>query len=275
MKLTKLCIILLAILPPSNLVALDIKTSFDTSYYEKYNTETKQLSESSYAKNIDFFIDSGRLSADGVYYTLSGVLEVNLSQEALKEYDLQTVVIEIDNNHYKAKPSFKKLFFTASGKKGSFGYSSSREIILVYVPYLDRIKVLGSISQGQYIEESSYKTYSIDAKREAKKEVLIKTLKLLGCQNPRECDVKSNRDGDNYFYKNDKLIGVTQNFGDEKILTRQTPQGRKKLATIKIYRNKIIMEDRRGDILLSSKGSKKIKIALKELNYNIGLEVSN
>ncbi|MEA1973159.1 MAG: hypothetical protein U9N34_07700 [Candidatus Cloacimonadota bacterium] len=101
------------------------------------------------------------------------------SQKVLKTYDLETVVIQIDGTYYKAKPSFKKLFFTASGKKSGFGYSAGKELILVYVPYGHKIQVLGVITQGQFIQENEYTEYNIGAKKEAKKQVLHKTLELV------------------------------------------------------------------------------------------------
>lgn len=109
--------LLIAGISLSNLLALNIKLNCGTSYYEKYNPDTKLLSNSPYSQTTNFFIDSGRLSADGICYTLSGALEVELTQEVLKEYDLQTVVIKIDNNLYKTKPSFKKLFLQPVGKR--------------------------------------------------------------------------------------------------------------------------------------------------------------
>lgn len=138
------------------------------------------------------------------------------------------------------------------------------------------IQVLGIISQGQFIEESRRRDYNINVFKEAKKEVLLKTLKLLGCQNLGECDVKSGRDGDNFFCKNGKLIGIMQNFGSQKVLIQKSSKKDKKLATIQMSKGgKILMSDSKGDIIYNFNGSKKIKIRLEALGYTLGLEISN
>lgn len=255
---------------------INIKVWYDTSYYEKYNPDTKSINELEHISwRSNFFIDSWRMSADGIFYTLWNTQEIQLSQKALREYDLEEVVIEVDGQYYKAQPSFKKMNFTASWKKWSFWYTASKEIILVYVPYNDKIQVIWIISQGQFIEENSYKEYDIWVKKDAKKQVLYKTFDMLWCYNLNNCNVKSDRNGNNYFYENWKLIGIMENFWNEKILIKKQWNNRKHIATIKIYGNKILMEDTKWNIVFKTNGSKKIKINLDSLDYEIGLQVSN
>jgi len=249
---------------------------YRTSYYDKYNSDTPSINKlDSISSRSNFFIDDWRLSADGIYYTLGNVQDIQLSKKALKEYDLKTVVIEVNDQDYKAKPSFKKLYFTASWKKWWFWYTAGKEIILVYVSYDDKIQVIWSISQGQFIEENEYKEYNIWVEKEDKRQILYKIFSMLGYNNIKNCDVKSDRDGNNYFYENWKLIGVMKNFWSEKIIIKKQWNDRQHIATIKKYGNKILMTDREWNIIYSSNGSKKIKIDLKALDYRIGLKVSN
>ena len=207
-----------------------VNASYDATYYEKYNPNVKWLSDTPYAKHTNFSIQSGKLSADGIVYSLNSVSDVKLNQKILKEYDLQAVVIKIGSKYYKATPSFKKLIFVKSGKKSIFRYTLTKKLILVYVPYADKIQVIGVISQDQFIKENSFKEYDLNINREIKKQILLKIFNLLGYKQLKDCDVKSNKDGNNYFYKNSKLIGMLENFGNEKMLIQTSNNGRKHIA---------------------------------------------
>ncbi len=255
---------------------IDIKVWYDANYYEKYNPDTKSIDDIDHiSSRNNFFIDSWRMSADGIFYTLWNTQDIQLSQKALREYDLEKVVIEVDDHYYKAQPSFKRMNFIASWKKWGFWYTAAKEIILVYVPYNNKIQVIWSISQGQFIEEHDYKEYDIWAEKDAKKQVLYKTLDMLWCDNINNCNVKSDRGGNNYFYENWRLIGFMENFWNEKILIKKHWNNKKHIATIKMYGNKILMKDIRWNILFRTNGSKKIIIDLDSLDYEIGLKVSN
>ena len=78
--------------------------SYDATYYEKYNPNVKWLSDTPYAKHINFSIQSGKLIADGIVSMLNDVSDIHLNQKILKEYDLQAVVIKIGGKYYKATP---------------------------------------------------------------------------------------------------------------------------------------------------------------------------
>lgn len=248
--------------------------AYYASYYEKYNPTVKQLSNTPYARHINFFIQSGKLRADGIVYTLSGASDINLDQKTLKEHGLQTVIIKIGNRYYKATPSFKKLLFIKKGKKGIFRYTVGKELILVYVPYADKMQVIGVISQGQFIQENRYKKYDLNINKEIKKQILLKIFNMLGCKQLRDCNVKSDKDGNNYFYKDNKLIGMLENFGNEKILIQKRGDDEKHIATIKKYGNKILMEDVNGNIIYQSDNSKNIDIPLKTLGYEMELKIN-
>lgn len=249
--------------------------AYGADYYEKYNPAVQQLSNSSYAKHAKFFIQNGVLKADGRVYRLRKASDVKFDLKQLKEYDLQTVAIKINKKYYKAKPFFKKLIFVKRGKKGIFGYTIGKELILVYIPYGDKIKVLGVISQGEFFQENSYKVYDLNRNRTIKKQILFKILTILGCKELKSCSVKNDKDANIYFYKGNRLLGLLQNYGDEKILIQNNGANKKHIATIKAYKNKSLMEDLQGNILYQSKDTKIINIRLKTLDYVIGLEIEN
>lgn len=247
--------------------------AYGADYYEKYNPAVQQLSNSYFAKHINFFIQNGALKADGRVYRLRKASDVNLDLKQLKAFDLQTVAIKINSRYYKSKPSFKKLVFVKRGKKGIFGYTIGRELILVYIPYGDKIKVLGVILQGEFFQENNYKVYDLNRNRTIKKQILFKILTMLGCKELKSCSVKSDKDANIYFYKGNKLLGLLQNYGDEKILIQNNGANKKHIATIKAYENKIFMEDLQGNILYQSKNTKTINIRLKTLDYVIEFEL--
>ena len=262
-----ICIAILLIFPAH------INASYDTNYYERYNPAIKQLSTTPYAKHINFLIKSGKLKADGVVYTLICASDISFNQKILEKYDLQTVVIRIGDKYYKTKPLFKRLFFVKRGKKGIFRYILSKELILVYVPYADKIQVIGVISQGQFIRENRIKEYDLNISKEIKEQILSEIFNLLGCRRLKSCHIKGNIDSNSYFYKGNKLIGVMENFGKEKVLIRIKDDNKKHIATIKEYEDKVLMEDMQGNILYESDYSKKIDIKLHALDYEILLKI--
>jgi len=260
----------------ASFINIHITKWYSSHYYEKYNSNTPSINKlNSMSSRSNFFIDAWRLSADGIYYTLGNTQDIELSQKDLRDYDLQTVVITVNSQNYKAKPSFKKLYFTVSWNKWWFWYTVGKEITLVYVPYGNRIKVIWSISQGQFIEENKHKEYNIWVEKEAKRQILYKIFSMLWTNNLSNCNVKSDRKGNNYFYENWRLIGIMENFWSEKIIIKKQWNDRQQIATIKKYDNKLLMTDRNWNIIYSSNGSKKIEIDLDALDYKIGLKVSN
>lgn len=251
-----------------------INTSYNSSYYEKYNPAIGQLLNTPYAKHINFHIQSGKLKADSIVYKLSSASDIKLNQKTLEEYDLKTVIIRIGNKLYKSKPSFKKLVFVKKGRKGMFRYSIVKDLTLVYVPYADKMQVIGVISQGQFIRENKYKEYDLNVNKEVKEQILRESLSLLGCRHFKKCDIKSDNEGNYHFYKGYKLIGVMENFGNEKILIQEKDNQKKHIATVRKYGNRILMEDSMGNILYENDGSKRLKILIKSLNYKIELSIS-
>ena len=241
---------------------------YDTSYYEKYDPNIKYISNS---KHKNLFIQDGRLKADGIVYRLKSASDIKLDKKTLKKFDLESVVIKIDGNYYKAMPSFKKLNFIKRGKKGIFRYTLTKKLILVYIPYRDKIQVIGVISQGEFIKENTLKEYDLDVKKEIKKKILSKILNLLGCR--KNCNIKSDKSGNNYFYKNNKLIGILENFGNQKILIQKSGNSKKHIANIIKYQDKILLEDIDGNILYESGFSKILKIRLDSLGYEILLKI--
>ena len=246
---------------------------YNATYYEKYNPNVKWLLDTPYAKHISFLIQSGQLRADGTVYTLNNASDINLNQKILKEYDLQAVVIKIGSKYYKATPSFKKLIFVKSGKKGIFRYILTKKLILVYEPYLDKMQVIGVISQGQFIKENCFNEYDLAINKEIKKRILLKIFKFLGCKAFKDCNVKSDKNSNDYFYKDNKLIGILENFGNKKMLMQINNNDKKHTATIIKYNDNILMEDMRGNILYESDNSKKINIKLNALDYEIELKI--
>ena len=249
--------------------------SYATDYYEKYNPKVPKLANTPLAQHRPFIIQSGQLYADGGVFTLQKAADIQLTPKALKAYDLETVIIQIGGKPYKATPQFKKLTFMQKGQKGVFGYTLGRELTLVYVPYQDKIRVLGVISQGQYIQENRYQTYDINVAHTAKKQVFKQMLKLLGCHQVEDCQVKSDSAGNSYFYLHGQLMAVLQDFGPEKILIQKRRDGERRLATLRQYGQKILLEDQAGHILYKSLGQQTLDIRLEALNYRMRLKITN
>lgn len=219
--ISALSAVLLLTSEPAHAWWINFHINYGTNYYERYNPYLKNLENVEALKpTVRFNIYGGLLKWDGITYRLSKVEEI-FSKNLLKEYDLETVVVKINGKEYKAKPHFKKLIFTQHWKKWGFWYTVWKELILVYIPYKDRIKIIWTISQWQFIEENTYKEYDISVKNEVRKKVLLKIFALLWCRDFKNCSVKSNISWNNYFYNNWKLIGVLQNLWNEKILTRK------------------------------------------------------
>ena len=135
------------------------------------------------------------------------------------------------------------------------------------------MQVIGVISQGEFIKENAFQEYDLNINKKIKKQILLKIFNLLGYKQLKDCDVKSNKDGNNYFYKNSKLIGMLENFGNEKMLIQTSNNEKKHIATIRKYGNKILMEDIQGNVLYESDFSKEIDIKLNALDYEILIKI--
>ena len=249
---------------------------YDTNYYEKYNPNTPSIHNiDSISSRSKFFIGWWKLKADGIVYDLVNAKDIELSQKRLKEYDLETIIVNINGRHYKAHPSFKELSFEKNWKKWIFWYTVWKRIILVYVPYRDKIKVIWQISQGQFIEENKHREYTVWVENEAKRQIAHKIFSLLWVNNLNNCNIKSDNQSNNYFYKDWKLIGIVKNFWSEKMVIKKQWSSEKHIATIKIYNKQIIMIDRNWNIIFESNWDKNLKINLETLWYEMLLKIHN
>lgn len=257
--------------------SIDYDTKYDTDYYEKYNPDVDNLKEIDYLNlKKNFFIDDGRLSADWIFFQLLKAQDVKLSKDELNKYDLEKIAVKINDKFYKTQPEFKKLIFQSAWEKSWFDYIFWKEMILVYVPYQNKIIVLWTILQGQYIEENEKKEYNVSCFLESKKELLKQCLNVLNLDDFKKVDIKTDRDKNNYFYKNWKLVWILENFWNEKILIKVEQNKKIKIANIKMWNDgKIIMISESWEILYRTDWSKKIKIDLETLDYGLWLQINN
>lgn len=249
-----------------------VKIKYNAEYYEKYNDKTPNL-ETSHFQSTKFNVNSGILHADGNKLVLVDSENTHLSQDALKEFDLQQVVVQIDWKYYKAKPSFKTLYFQKSWNKHGFGYQVWKKITLVYVPYDGKIVLFGSISAGQYIEENDKKIYNISSFETNKKQILNRTLQLLWAKNVRWRDIQADGNHNNYFYHNWRFVWVLQNFGNEKVLIRWKGANSTIVAKLLILNWNFLMTSPSWKVLYQAHWSN-VWISLDTLDYYLDLNLS-
>lgn len=251
-----------------------VKVNYDADYYQKYNDNLPRLENSNLQSWTKFSVSSGRLYADWVELVLTDSEDEYFSAEALKEFDLEELAVNVDWKHYKAKPMFKSLYFQRSWTKHGLGYKIWRKISIVYVPYNWRILVLWSVSQGQYIEENKKKEYFISSFESNKKQVLNRVLQLLWWSNTKGRDIQADANHNNYFYHNWNLRWVLQNFWNEKILIRWTWASGTVVAKLMVSNWNFLLMSPSWKVLYQAQWSN-IWISLETLDYYIDLNLNN
>ncbi len=248
--------------------ATDGDNHYDTDYYERYNPKVKDLENTKLKGINNLNVSWWVLYANWQKLSLVEASSVSENKNFLKEYDLDEVVIRINWTPFKAKPKFLKLKFQASGRKWIVGYEIGKTITLVYVSYLDKIKVLGTIDNyAWYIEEDKPREYEIPS---VKKILYKKILSLLKCNS--DCYIKKDSSWNIYFYSNWRLVWTLNNIWDGR---RDLIKWNKVLATIKQYRNNVIMTDSSQNVLYNSNKPEILDIKLPPAGERIVLAVKN
>jgi len=249
--------------------ATDWNNHYNTDYYERYNTNVRNV-ENTNLSGIDHLNVKGWvLYSDEVKLSLVSTQNVGENDDFLKENDLDEVIISINWTSFKSKPKFLRLSFQASGRKWVVGYEVWKTITLVYVSYLDKIKVLWTIDKyAWYIQENNPKEYEVLSSIENKKNLYEKVSRLLWC---RKCRYKKDNSWNIYFHSNWRNVWILNNMWDEQILIRWN----KVLAKIIQHGNNIIMTDNSWNILYKSNWDQILDIKLPTADEKIVLNIEN
>ena len=249
--------------------ATDWNDHYDTDYYDRYNTNVQNLDNTNLEGITNLNPTWWVVYSDWQKMSLVSASNIIENESFLKENDLDEVIIRINWTPFKAKPKFLKLNFQASGRKWIVGYEIGKTITLVYVSYLDKIKVLWTIDNyAWYIEENNPREYEVLSWVENKKRLYKKISSLLWCHN---CRYKKDSSWNIYFYSNWRNVWTLNNMWNEKILTRWN----KVLAKIIQHWDNMIMTDSFWNILYKSNGQKVLDIKLPTADERIVLSVQN
>jgi len=247
----------------------DWNDHYNTDYYEKYNTTVKHIENTNLSGIDNLNVRWWILYTDWQKLSLVSAQNVVENDKFLKENDLDEVVIRINWTPFKAKPKFLRLSFQASGRKWVIGYEVWKTITLVYVSYLNKIKVLWTIDKyAWYIDENNPKEYEVLSSVENKKILYNKISNLLWCRN---CRYKKDNFWNIYFYSNWVNVGTLNDLWNEKILTKWN----KVIAKIIKHWNNILMTDAFWNIFYKSNGQKILDIKLPTAWERIVLGVQN
>jgi len=247
----------------------DWDDQYNTDYYEKYNTNVKNIENTNLSGIDNLNVKWWVLYSDGVKLSLVSAQNVVEDDRFLKENDLDEVIIRINWTPFKVKPKFLRLFFQASGKKWIGGYDVWKTMTLVYVSYLNKIRVLWTIDRySWYIDENNPKEYEVLSSVENKKRLYTKISELLWCS---ECRYKKDYSWNIYFYSNGVNVWILNNMWNEQILTRWN----KVLAKIIQHGNNIIMTDSFWNILYKSNWQKVLDIKLPTADEKIVFSVES
>jgi len=245
----------------------DWNNKYNIDYYEKYNNSVKNIENTNLSwiekLNVIWWI----LFFEWQKMELTSANSVIEDSNFLKNNDLNKVIIKINNVPFKVKPKFLKLSFQARCRKWIVGYEVWKTITLVYISYLNKIKVLWTIEKyAWYIEENNPKEYEVILNR--KNILYTKCEKLLWYKNYK---YKKDRSWNVYFYSNWVYVGTLNNMWNEKILTKWN----KVIAKIIEHWDNIIMMDEFGNILYKTNWQKKVSIKLPTAGEKIILLIDN
>jgi len=184
--------------------------------------------------------------------------------------DLGEVIIEINWVPFKVKPKFLRLSFQKNVRRWIVGYDVWKTVTLVYVSYLDKIKVLRTIdTYAWYTQKNNPKEYEVLSSVRNKKEILEKSAILLWCS--RNCRYKKDNSWNTYFYSNGRNVWTLNNMWDEQILIKWN----KVLAKIFQHGNNIVMTDNFWNILYKSNWEQILDIKLPTVGEKIVLSIEN
>jgi len=244
-------------------VCTDWDSHYNTDYYERYNTRVQNL-ESTNLKGIEHLnIINAKLYFYDHTYHLVSTQEIFPSESDFKSEDLDKVIININWVSFKARPKFLKLTFS----RWSNNYMI-KSLTLVYVPYLDKIKVLWVVDAIAGFIETKPRDYEVVSSIDQKRKVYYYISKLLWCNN---CRYKKSFSGDTYFYSNWKLVWVVQDMWDKKFILSNNHLVWKLIEN----RKKVILLDRNDRVVFRSSWFKRINVQIPEINARIDLVLNN
>ena len=250
-----------------NRTATDWNSHYNTNYYERYNSHVQNV-ENTELRGVDSLnVTWWALYMYGQKLSLVSASNIIESDEFLKENDLDEVVININWVPFKAKPKFLRLNFEKNGRRWIVGYEAWKTVTLVYVSYLNKIKVLWTIDQyAWYINENNPREYEVLVNN--KKRLYEKISNILWC---KQCNLKRDYSWNIYFYSNGRNVWTLTNMWNEKILTKWN----KVLAKIIQHWNNIIMTDPFWNILYKSNWQEVLDMELPTVGERIVLSIKN
>lgn len=245
----------------------DWSDNYNTSYYERYNSKVKNIENTSLAWVENLNVVWGKMYVDWRWYNLVSSENVIPDSDTIKSNELDEVVISVNWTRFKAKPKFLKLHFVSRWKKWVFWYQMDKDVTLVYVSFLDKIKVLWYIDNYAWYIDTTPKDYEVNSNIATKRKIYENISRLLWCG--WNCRYKKSRSWDIYFYSWNRFVGQIQDMWDKKFILKWN----RVVAKLIERWNKVLLIDNNDNILYRSDGTKNVKISIPEVNMKMWLKL--